>query len=630
MVRTSILLAIFAGMIALGSTSPAQDLPGIDRDARRDLGSALRILRPLIREDPERALRMLEGIAEEYPMNSQVLIMLGELYQNVGKVDSAKAAYEKCLRIHPMNTKAGASLGMLYIQNDQQARGEQVFRDLLLRTSQSAGTYRVIGSTLSNAGYFDLAMRVYEEGRRVNDGNYVLTIDIAYLHKLMGDNDAALREYITLVETVPKQYQLAKNKILELVREADSGGETLLDSLRAHTERPGPQREQLHDILALAYLEKGMLEDALEMALIADSKTSKGTILFNLADETMQAYRRQTGREKTRYFHLGLRAIEAFLDRHADSPQVPRAKLMLVDLLSDLAAGHVTGPKDMQLEMATIRSVDALDWLIDTFPGTEYAEEAYLKKGDLVFKIRRKPREALKIYQAGMAKARFYPTDFAERLGRVYLVLDEFDDAEKHFARLVNSNSQPLREAGIFYTGLLYTFMHEYESARDTLTALAESNPSSQFTNDAIELSWAIEEGLQGDQAVLAEYVDALKADVAGDTATAIKNLESISDLPADLPLRGRALILLGDAYKGSHQYDRALETYERFTRDYPSDVLVPNVKQKIGEVYDVGYGDTELALETYENILLMYPHYIFLDEIRGEVTRLRKRLGVQ
>jgi hypothetical protein len=54
----------------------------------------------------------------------------------------------------------------------------------------------------------------------------------------------------------------------------------------------------------------------------------------------------------------------------------------------------------------------------------------------------------------------------------------------------------------------------------------------------------------------------------------------------------------------------------------------VPDAHRRIGQVYEYGYRDAKLALEKYESILLSYPYYIFLDEVREDVTRLRNRVG--
>jgi tetratricopeptide (TPR) repeat protein len=518
---------------------------------------------------------------------------------------------------------------MLYVQANEEDKGEQVFEELLERTEHGVNTYRTIGATLSRHGHFDMALRMYKDGRQKNDSNYILTLDIAYLQKTMGNYEASLTEYLFLMETAPRQHRLAQTKILELIRDPKADSDAMLGILQEDAARDAPHRGRVLAVLTTAYLERGMLESALDAAILAEKHGgSNGDVLFQLADQTIKEYERRPDNEKSAYFDLALRSLEAYLDGYPTSAHVPRAKLMLIDLLVDLASGRVRGGPDMELDTAIATSLEALDWLIESFPGTEHAEQAYLKKGDVVFRIQKRPNEALEIYKTGMKKARFYPAAFAERLGRVYLITEDYDAARVHFGTLVRSSSQELQETGVFYMGILLSFIQEYEAARDTLTTLAESNPASQFANDAIQVAWVIEEGLLGEQKVLHKYMDAMKAEIAGDTTVVIDELTKIKALPADTPLRSRSLLKLGEMYQGTGRYEEAIAIYEGFIRDYPADTQLPDAYRKIGQVYESGYGNTELALKTYENILVTYPFYIFLDEVRGDVVRLRKTQG--
>lgn len=625
------IIPIFLGFVLLVvyvEPVPGQTAQGIQPELRTDLPSALRVVRPLIRDDPERAVQILKKLKQEYPGNAQVLVLLGESYRSIGDIEAAQESYEACLRFHPTHLQAGALLGLLHVQSQREAQAEAVFQGMLERSGYSVNAYRTIASTLSRFGYFDRALRFYKEGRHRNKSNYILSLDIAYLQKSMGNFEESLREYLFVVETAPGQHRLAKSRIVELMRDPDAGSAALLAILREDAEREAPHRAVVLEILSMAYLERGMLEGALDMAFLAEeSEGSDGTVLFGLADQTVKEYERRSATERTRYFDLALRALEGYLDGYPESKQVPRAKLMLIELLVDLASGRVRGRPKIELSTAVERALDALDWLIASFPGTDYSEQAYLKKGDVVLRIQKRPMEAIGIYKTGMSSSRFYPTSFAERLGRVYLTTEEYDQAKAHFSKLVNSKNQELSETGVFYSGLLLSFTNDYESARDTLAGLAEANPSSQFANDAIELAWAIEEGLKGEQKILHGYMKALRHELAGDTTAVIAELGAIVSQPKEIPLRGRAVIKLGEMYQGMEKYTEAVHTFERFLREYPKDILLPDVHRKIGQVYEVGFGNRPMALEKYENILILFPHYIFLDDVRADVTRLRAEI---
>ena len=296
-VRKSIPI-ILGLLVALQATGAYGQAPAsVEPDVRRDLASALRVARPLVRDDPQRAIKMLEALNEEYPTNSQVLVLLGEAHRVTGDTEAARQAYEKCLGFHPMHLQAGAALGLLYIQDGDTKSADATYDDLLERTQHGVNTYRNIASTLSRNGYVDLALRYYEEGRAKNKGNYILVLDIAYVHRSMGNHKQALIEYLQVIETSPKQHRLVKARITALLRDRAVDQDELTEALEADVGRNAPNRGVVMEILATTYLDRGMLESALNMAIQADEATSTdGAVLFRLAELGVNQYRRQRPR----------------------------------------------------------------------------------------------------------------------------------------------------------------------------------------------------------------------------------------------------------------------------------------------------------------------------------------------
>jgi tetratricopeptide (TPR) repeat protein len=109
-----------------------------------------------------------------------------------------------------------------------------------------------------------------------------------------------------------------------------------------------------------------------------------------------------------------------------------------------------------------------------------------------------------------------------------------------------------------------------------------------------------------------------------GDTATVLEELGAIVAMPVSETLRPRALFKMGTMLYHSAHLDSAVVVLDRFLDEYPDEDLRPDVQRQLATIYEFGYEKYEKALREYENVLLTYPDYAFLDEVREDVRRLR------
>jgi tetratricopeptide (TPR) repeat protein len=258
------------------------------------------------------------------------------------------------------------------------------------------------------------------------------------------------------------------------------------------------------------------------------------------------------------------------------------------------------------------------------YPNSDFAERAYLERGDLLLHSLRRPDDALEAYRSGAVNSRRYNDVFAARIGDLYLGLKRYDEAKQYFEAMINSGIHELAQAGTYYTGLRLALAGQYDAARDTLAHLAEEVPSSPYTNDAIETAWIIQEGEVFHSKSVETYFRARQAEMVGDTTAAIQNLERIVAQPVEETLRPRALFRLGTLLFQRGDLDRAVATLERFLDEYPDEDMRPDVQRELAKVYEVGYEQYDRALKEFEDVLLNYPDYAFLDEVRQDVRRLR------
>ncbi|HEX5130865.1 MAG TPA: tetratricopeptide repeat protein [Candidatus Krumholzibacteria bacterium] len=580
----------------------------------------------LLSTNPEAGLAMLRQINARYPGRDDILSRLGYGMQVVGKADSAVYYYRAALQANPLNLDAGRSLGSIYFGDGREKEAMQVFNAMLDANNHSVSAYKIVAGALRDLGRVDEAIDVLERGRKRNQKNQTLTLEIAALYKQAGENQKALNEYLEFTKQDPRSYRLVRTKMIEVLREAGSEEQPLVAYLEGRADRGGNDGFAAMDVLAAYYLEHGLLENSLNMALRADADASSdGTTLLALSQDAVARAASEPRARRGRYLDMGLRAAEAYVRGHAKSPAIDRAKFLLADIYVQYGSGM--NPEIPAVERIAYleRAAGEYDDICRRYPGSELAEQAYIARGDVLLRKLKQPDEALNAYKSGSVNARRQGATFASRIAEVYIGTGRTADTENYLRALSRANNPELAQAGQYYTGLWLATNGKYDVAKDTLTALAEAAPSSPYANNAIATSWVIEEGTMAQSQSLSDYFTAMKAEMTGDTTAMLSRFQSIGSRAIDDPVRPRALHEMGLVLADQGSYDAAVATLRRFLSDYPEDDDCPVVVRAIGNVYETGLGQYDRAQHEYEQILMSYPQYAMLDDVRRDIARVRK-----
>ncbi|MDH4038680.1 MAG: tetratricopeptide repeat protein [Candidatus Krumholzibacteria bacterium] len=615
-------------VLVLAASAAAQQQQRAPRPFRADpltVSADIMEASRLMAVNPDAAIALLHQLNARYPGRDDILSRLGYGMQVVGKADSAVFYYKAALQSNPMNLDAGKSLGSIYFTDGREREAMQLFNRILEANNYNIGAYKIVAGALRDLGRTDEAIDILEQGRKRNPKNQALTLEIATLYKQAGDNKKALDQYLDFVVAEPRSYRLVRARMIEVLRDADTGQDALVAYLNTRANKSGNDGFAAMDVLAAFYLESGLLENALDMALRADAdKSSDGTTLLALAEDAMNRTATQPRPQRARYLDLGLRASEAYVHGHEKAPDIDRAKWILADIYTQYGSGMNPAVPATERAAYLERAVKEYEDISRRFPGSELAEQAYIERGDVLLKKLKRPDEALNAYKSGSVNARRLGGTFAARIAEVYIGDDRTADADNYLRALTRAGNPDLAQAGLYYTGVNLAVKKEYSLARDTLTALAELAPSSAYSNDAIETAWVIEEANMYKSQSLDDWFAARKADMVGDTTTMLVRYQSIGGRGLDDPVRPRALHEMGLLLFDRGSNDAAIAAFRRFLDDYPDNEMSPVVLRAIGRVYEVGLGQYERALHEYEQVLMSYPEYALLDDIRRDITRVR------
>jgi tetratricopeptide (TPR) repeat protein len=579
----------------------------------------------LLSVNPEAGLRLLRSLNARFPGRDDILSRIGYGMQVVGQTDSATFYYQAALQANPLNLDAGKALGSLYFGEGKRREAMQVFDRMLEANNYGVSAYKIVSAALRDLGQIDEAVRVLEDGRKRNRKNQSLTLDIATLYKQAGENRKALDEYLAFAAAEPRSYRLVRGRMLEVLRESGRERDGLVSYLDSRADRGGTEGFAAMDVLAAHYLERGLLENSLNMALRADADpSSDGATLLALAEDVMDRADLQPRSQRGRYLNLGLRAAEAYVLGHAKAPDIDRARWILAGIYERYGSGENPEVPAVERIAYLERAAGEYDDIARRYPGSQLAEQAYVARGDILLRKLKRPDEALNAYKAGSVNARRLGGTYATRIADVYIGTGRNAEAENYLKALARAGNPELAQAGIYYTGLYLATRGDYATAKDTLTALAEAAPSSPYTNDAIATSWVIEEASMFESQSLGDYFAAMKADMVGDTTAMLARYRTIGSRSAVDPVRPRALRAMGLVLADQGSYDAAVAALRRYLEDYPDSEDCPAVLRDVGAVYEKGLGQYDRALHEYEQVLMSYPEYAMLDDVRRDITRVR------
>jgi len=126
---------------------------------------------------PEDAENFLQGVLKANPNNAEALVLFGSLKQTRGQKIEAEEFHQKAIDVQPANP-----IG-----------------------------YRALSRLKTGEKDIETAEKIIRSGLEVSPDNFVLGLDLAALHELKGDQEAAIAQYERLYRLNPQSSVVANN-----------------------------------------------------------------------------------------------------------------------------------------------------------------------------------------------------------------------------------------------------------------------------------------------------------------------------------------------------------------------------------------------------------------------------------
>jgi len=218
-------------------------------------------------------------------------------------------------------------------------------------------------------------------------------------------------------------------------------------------------------------------------------------------------------------------------------------------------------------------------------------------------------------------------------LGECYLAADDTSRGRTVLTSLARDpNYHTAAGHAHFHLARLDLAEGHFATARDRLAVVAMDNPAADYANEALELGLAIAEEMEnpsGGPSVLAMYARSVYFDLVSKPAERRAALEhfvqtgtATLDLEEDQHLLERGRLELAKLLTDAGEYSAAIITLKDIYKWHPRGRFPAESLALQGKLY-LAMGNTVQANEVWQQLLVQYPDYLFIDDVRDHLRSL-------
>ena len=571
----------------------------------------------------DRAIILLEDLYSISPATFVFYEKLKEAYENVKRYDDAITLVDGWMQRNQagdMTSLLAEKARLHYLKGEEQT-AFTLWDDALTKAPGNQNTYRIIYGSMIQVRLLDRAIDVLERGRADIDDATLFQADLAYLYSLTGQHEKAMEEYMGLLATNERQLNYVRNRLNRSLEQ-----EGALDASIAVVERSvrkAPLNRSYRELLAWLYMEADAYPKALnEYRAIDRLEKEQGRVLFDFAKRAADASA----------YDIALEAFDEVLTRYPDTPVAADAQLGLAEMHQRWAektrerlfdeGGNRQAAPHYEAALSTYRV------FLQRFPNHPYYPEVLRRIGqlqqDVFFNLGEADATLTEVTQR-------YPNSQAAHqaqydLGRIALVRGQLEEARIIFARLVDVlRIGELAEQARYEQALIHFYRGEFEAAK-TLVSVLDENTSTDVANDAIALKVMLLENPGPDSlsTPLRTYAQASLMLRQRRADEVVQTMDDLLRRYGPHPLADEARFLRGQALRDAGRAEDALTAFGEIPLIHPNSPLADRSLYQSAEILEQDLGDTEGALETYTQILTLYPGSLLVPDIRLRIRALR------
>ena len=531
----------------------------------------------------DKAEKMIKKTIKQYPQNPTYIVDLGTLYKDQKQIEKGNSQYEKAIKQLQPNQQQIIALANEFIQLQE----------------------------------WDYAINTYKEGKRLLNGFYPFSSEIAEVYGKKGDIAGMVNEYLSLLEYGDDQLQAVQNGLQPSFGEdKDEKKNEIIKEELLKKVQASPEKTVYTELLIWFFIQEKNFNGALIQSKALDKRLHEdGQRLMALGQLCVSNEDYETAGKCFQYV----------IEKGRDNYNYINARMELLNALyKKVTTKFNYTPTDLaELENnfnVTISELGKSSGTAILMKNLAHLEGFFLNK----------TKEASDLLNEAIKLPGINPTTQAEcklELGDILLMTGQIWDASLLYSQVeLDFKHEPLADDAKLRNAKLSYYNGEFKWAQAQLDVLKGSTEK-LISNDAMELSLLISDNSHNggdDSLALCIFARADLLSFRNETEKALVTLDSIMQKFQTSPLADDILYKKYKIKMKQGKFTEAAEQLQKLLDNYAFDILGDDAMFKLAELNELYLNNTEKAKQLYEDLLTKFPGSLYTVEARKRFRKLR------
>ena len=576
--------------------------------------------------DYNSAVKLYEELYQSDPANSQYLNALYRVYTQLKNYAALVNILDERIKQKPDDVEAYGMLGSTYYLMGNEEKAVEVWNKPFQSGNINPVFYRVVGNYVLERRAFEIAIDLYEKGKKASDDKVLYAFDLAQLYSLTMQFEKAAQEYCLILANMPTQLNIVESKIFETVNRPGA-----LDAMIKGIEDCADKNNlNFSFLLARLYAEKKSYQKAYEIYVYIDEvQLSMGRDLYNFAWQMFS--------EKE--YKLAAEVFKKITDSYPDSPVTSQALLgyarsleasLLEEYEKTLPLWKPYFPLTKFQSGTTEEVLSAFNVVINLYKHSEPAYESMLRIAVIQFYLLNDYEDARRLLEIIVKEAPLSKNSAEAylELGNIAIIEGKLDEAEKDFSAILNlfSASEGQKNKAIYKLGKVNFYQGQFDEARMNLSKVL-GNLRDNSANDALELTLLLNPQMN-DSSNLLIYAQAEFLAEQKKFDEAAVSYKKLAENQQAFVLRSISAINYGEMLIAVDNYPDAISVLESLSAEGEKSIYADKAVYLLGKIHQYGIKNLSKAEEYYQKLLADYPKSIYADDSRTQLLLLQNKPG--